>query len=103
MPRAKQIDEEAIEDKTVEHDEDNGKFFIPFSDKQAVLRYSVEDEDEEETTLIEFKSIFIPPSLRSKGLEEKIVSVAYEYAREEKLSTEPETEEDFYDKNQDYV
>jgi len=101
MPRAKQIDEETIAEKTVEHDVDNGKFFIPFSDKQAVLRYSVDDE--EETTLVEFKSIFIPPSLRNKGLEEKIVTAAYEYARGEDLTTEPETEEDFYDKNQDYI
>ena len=101
MPRAKQIDEQTIAEKTVEHDEDNGKFFIPFSDKQAVLRYSVDDE--EETTLIEFKSIFIPPSLRNKGLEEKIVTAAYEYAREVEISTDPESEEDFYDKNQDYV
>lgn len=101
MPRATQIDEETIAEKDVEHDEDNGKFFIPFSDKQAVLRYSLDDE--EETTLITFESIFIPPSLRNKGLEEKIVGAAYDYANDIDLDTSPETEDDFYQKNQDYI
>jgi len=101
MPRTQKVDEDTIAEKNVEHDEDNGKFFIPFSDKQAVLRYSVDDE--EETNSIEFQSIFIPPSLRNNGLEEKIVGAAYDFATEQDLETHPETEDDFYDKNQDYI
>jgi predicted GNAT family acetyltransferase len=81
----------------VQHDEDNGKFFIPFSDKQAVLRYT-----EEEQT-IEFRSIFIPPSLREDGLEERIVTKAYEYAHSSELEPQPATAEEFFEENQDHV
>lgn len=81
----------------VQHDEDNGKFFIPFSDKQAVLRYSQEDG------MIEFRSIFIPPSLRDDGLEERIVKQAYEYAQDQGLEATPSTSEDFFNENQDHV
>lgn len=81
----------------VKHDEDNGKFFIPFSDKQAVLRYTQEEE------MIEFRSIFIPPSLREDGLEERIVHKAYEYASETDLDPEPSTAEEFFEENQDHV
>lgn len=83
--------------KDVEHDKDNGKFFIPFPDKQAVLRYTEEEGD------IEFKSIFIPPSLRDNGLEERIVSTAYEYARQEELNASPASAEEFFQNNQDHV
>ncbi|MFB6346360.1 MAG: GNAT family N-acetyltransferase [bacterium] len=81
----------------VQHDEDNGKFFIPFSDKQAVLRYTQEDGE------IEFRSIFVPPSLREDGLEKKIVLKAYEYAEEAELDATPATAEEFFDDNQDHV
>lgn len=81
----------------VQHDEDNGKFFIPFSDKQAVLRYTQEDGE------IEFRSIFVPPSLREDGLEEQIVREAYAYANEADLNASPATAEEFFDENQDHV
>jgi predicted GNAT family acetyltransferase len=81
----------------VKHDEDNGKFFIPFSDKQAVLRYT----EEEET--IEFRSIFVPPSLREDGLEEQIVREAYSYAKEIELEPVPGSAEEFFEENQDHV
>lgn len=81
----------------VKHDEDNGKFFIPFPDKQAVLRYTKEEE------IIEFRSIFVPPSLREDGLEERIVNEAYEYAQETELDPQPATVEEFFEENQDHV
>ncbi|MGM0380858.1 MAG: hypothetical protein ACQEP7_02630 [bacterium] len=77
------------------HDEDNGKFYIPFPDKQAVLRYTHEPEEDE----IEFQSIFVPPSLREDGLEEKIVKSAYEFAHENSLQPNPESVEQFFSQN----
>ncbi len=77
------------------HDEDNGKFYIPFPDKQAVLRYTHEPEEKE----IEFQSIFIPPSLRDNGLEEKIVNSAYSFARENSLKPIPESIDQFFNQN----
>jgi len=79
------------------HDEDNGKFYIPYPDKQAVLRYTQEDGE------IEFQSIFIPPSLRENGLEDKIVQEAFEYARENELDSSPASPEDFFEQNSDHV
>ncbi len=87
--------EEAKQD--VQHDKDNGKFFIPFSDKQAVLRYT----EEEET--IRFLSIFVPPSLREDGLEERIVKKAYAYAEGIELEPNPATAEKFFAENQEHV
>lgn len=77
------------------HDEDNGKFYIPFPDKQAVLRYNHEPDEGE----IEFQSIFVPPSLREDGLEEKIVESAYDFARENSLNPTPESIEQFFSQN----
>lgn len=79
------------------HDEDNGKFYIPYPDKQAVLRYTQEDGE------IEFRSIFIPPSLRENGLEDKIVRQAFEYADENGLESTPPTPEAFFEQNSDHV
>ncbi len=87
------------ENGEVIHDEDNGKFYIPFPDKQAVLRYTHEPEENE----IEFQSIFIPPSLRNDGLEEKIVQSAYEFARENSIDTVPESMEQFFDQNTSHI
>lgn len=77
------------------HDEDNGKFYIPFPDKQAVLRYTHEPGEEE----IEFQSIFVPPSLRENGLEEKIVCSAYDFARENSLKPTPKNAKQFFSQN----
>lgn len=81
----------------VQHDEDNGKFFIPFSDKQAVLRYTQEDGT------IDLHSIFIPPSLRDNGLADRIVESAYDYAGEQDLDPSPQTPDEFFKENQDFV
>ncbi|MFB6356954.1 MAG: N-acetyltransferase [bacterium] len=81
------------------HDEDNGKFYIPYPDKQAVLRYSL-DED---AGTVEFHSIFVPPSLREDDLADKIINKAYEWANEENLTADPETTEEFHKQNQDHV
>lgn len=82
----------------VQHDEKHGKFFIPFPDKQAVLRYS-QDED----SVIEFKSIFVPPGLRDQGLEEKIVKEAYGFADQNNLTTTPGTVDEFLNQHADYI
>ncbi len=79
------------------HDEDNGKFYIPFPDKQAVLRYS-RDEDE-----IEFHSIFVPPELREDGLHERIVQSAYKYVDDNNLQANPASQEDFFQLNHEHV
>ncbi len=86
-------------DPSICHDENNGKFYIPYSDKQAVLRYS-QDED---TSTITFHSIFVPPSLRKDGLGEKIVNYAYQYAKENSFATHPETAEDFFAQENEHI
>ena len=86
-------------EQEVLHDENNGKFYIPFSDKQAVLRYSLDDETEE----IYFQSIFIPPSLRENGLAENIAKAAYEFATGHPFSPLPKTLEDFLKENQEHI
>ncbi|GEM_PF-7085810 len=76
---------------SVQHDENNGKFYVPFPDKQAVLRYNLDEEEE----AINFQSIFVPPSLREDGLAKQIVHSAYSYAEENSLQPIPSTPEDF--------
>ncbi len=78
-------------DPAVQHDENNGKFYVPFPDKQAVLRYKLDEEEES----INFQSIFVPPSLREDGLAQQIVRSAYGYAEENSLQPHPSTPEDF--------
>ena len=85
----------------VQHDEKHGKFFIPFPDKQAVLRYT--HDDEEDVAHITFESIFVPPGLREQGLEEKIVKEAFSFAETNGFSTDPETLEDFLTQHADYI
>lgn len=79
------------------HDEDNGKFYIPFPDKQAVLRYTREDDE------IEFQSIFVPPDLREDGLEEQIVQRAYRFVDENNLQAHPGSQEAFFKMNHEHV
>lgn len=91
-----------IEAEDVEHDPDSCKFFVPFSDKQAVLRYTRQGEDEEdEEIVIDFQAIFIPPSLQSSELKERILQRAYEYIEDEGLEAEPPTIEKYLDEFDD--
>lgn len=93
--RPDKIDMDNLE---VQHDEKHGKFFIPFPDKQAVLRYSQETEED-----IQFKSIFVPPGLRDKGLEQMIVKEAYSFAETNGLVTTPENVDEFLSQHADYI
>ncbi|MFP4687423.1 MAG: GNAT family N-acetyltransferase [bacterium] len=81
------------------HDDDNGKFYIPFPGKQAVLRYAVKPEEK----TIEFQSIFVPPSLREDGLARMIIEQAYAFAESEDLQPTPPSIEKFLEKNSEHM
>jgi predicted GNAT family acetyltransferase len=81
------------------HDDNNGKFYIPFPGKQAVLRYTIKPEEE----TIEFHSIFVPPSLRDNGLAVDIIKQAYKFAEEEEFDPTPPSIDDFISENSEHI
>lgn len=84
-------------EEKVEHDIESQKFFIAFEDRQAVLRYQLEEKD------IQFESLFVPPDKREDDLEERILEKAYEYVHENNLNADPATKEEFLEQELPYI
>lgn len=67
----------------VKHDEKNSQFYIEIDDDIAHLDYSLKGN------LIDLYHTYTPPQLRGRGLAEKIVDFAFNYAKENNLKVIP--------------
>lgn len=65
------------------HDKDNSRFVITVDGAEAFVEYSLYDN------VIELYHTYTPPQLRGRGLAEKVVHAALEYAKENKLKVIP--------------
>lgn len=65
------------------HDKDNNRFFITVDGAEAFVEYSLS------ANVIELYHTYTPPQLRGRGLAEKVVRAALEYAKENKLKVIP--------------
>lgn len=61
---------------TIRHDKDNKRFFCVFDGKESLLEY-----DEVSSGVLNFYHTYVHPDFRGKGLGEKLVLAAAEYAR----------------------
>lgn len=67
----------------VNHDKDNNRFVIYIDGAEAFVEYSLSGH------VIELYHTYTPPQLRGRGLAEKVVRAALEYAKENKLKVIP--------------
>lgn len=65
------------------HDKDNNRFVIYIDGVEAFVEYSLAEN------VIELYHTYTPPQLRGRGLAEKVVRAALEYAKENKLKVIP--------------
>ncbi len=65
------------------HDKDNNRFVIYIDGAEAFVEYSLAEN------VIELYHTYTPPHLRGRGLAEKVVHAALEYAKENKLKVIP--------------
>ena len=68
---------------SVEHDEDRGRFFVSLGQEQASLSYARRGE------VLDFYSVYVPPSHRGRGLAGRIVIAAFEHAKTKGLKVVP--------------
>jgi predicted GNAT family acetyltransferase len=73
----------AVSDEEIQHDLKNQKFFIVIDEYEAVLEYRKQDSE------LEYYHTFVPEALRGKGLAEKLVTAALEYAKQNNFSVKP--------------
>lgn len=64
-------------DPEIRHDPEARKFSTTVDGKEAYLRYALRGEG-----TLDFKSTFVPPELRGRGLAAKVVARGFEYAEE---------------------
>ncbi len=67
----------------VKHDINNQRFFVDLDGEEAYVAYSLRAD------VMELYSTFTPPKLRGRGLAEKVVRAAFEYAKDNKLKVIP--------------
>lgn len=67
----------------IKNDKEQNRFVIEMDGSEAFVKYN-----ESESTL-DLYSTFTPPELRGKGLAEKVVRAAFEYARANNLKVIP--------------
>lgn len=65
------------------HDKKNNRFVINIDGLDSFVEYSVYEN------VIDLHHTYTPPQLRGKGLAEKVVRAAIEYAKENKLKVIP--------------
>ncbi len=58
------------------HDTNNSSFFIKIDNASSYVSYSLNDR------IMELYTTYTPPQLRGKGLAEKVVKAALDYAKE---------------------
>lgn len=65
------------------HDKNNRRFVINIEGEESFVEYSLYDK------VIDLYHTYTPPKLRGKGLAEKVVRAALEFAKEKKLKVIP--------------
>jgi predicted GNAT family acetyltransferase len=68
----------------VRHNQAERRFELPFDDKLAVAEYRLEND------WLVLTHTFVPPEARGRGLAEKVVGAAMEYAKAENLKVVPQ-------------
>lgn len=71
-------------DLEIRHDVDRQKFVTKLDGKEAYLRYARTGDRS-----LDFTSTFVPPEHRNRGIGERIVMHALDYARDRDLSVVP--------------
>ncbi|WP_438462094.1 GNAT family N-acetyltransferase [Marinomonas sp. PE14-40] len=67
----------------MQHDENNQCFRIEQEGEIAVLEYAFLDNPANLKQVIDFKSTFVPPGLRGKGIAEQLVRAGLSWAKEQ--------------------
>lgn len=70
-------------DEKVEHDEDQGRFYITTDGKEAYLAYSEQDG------VLDLYSTYVPQELRGQGIAGKVVKEGLEHAKKEGYQVRP--------------
>lgn len=70
------------------HDEQAQCFRIEQDGEIAVLQYEIFDSSDNVKQVIDFKSTFVPPSLRGKGIAEQLVRTGLSWAKEQDYQIE---------------
>ncbi|MEP0862425.1 MAG: N-acetyltransferase [Ignavibacterium sp.] len=65
------------------HDKENNRFVITVEKQEAFVEYSLNEKE------MNLYHTYTPPQLRGKGLAEKVVRTAIEYAKENSLKVIP--------------
>ncbi len=83
----------------VKHDENNYKFYFNFDDKEAYLRYNLDDD----RTMDIFQT-YVPPALRGRNIAARLTEKALLFARENEYAVIPSCSyvEAYIEKNRDY-
>jgi uncharacterized protein len=81
------------------HDKEKQKFYILKNGEESYLRYRMVDDKR-----IHYTVTYVPPSLRGKGIAQKVVEAGLNYARENHyiVSTSCWFVEEFLDRNDKY-
>jgi len=81
------------------HHKEKQKFYAIINGEEAYIRYRMVDEKR-----IHFLTTFVPPKQRGKGIAQKVVEAALDYARENHLvvSTSCWYVEEYLDKSDKY-
>ena len=64
----------------VKHDKDNQEFSVQLEEDQAELAYAMPRED-----VMDFQHTFVPEDFRGKGVANKLIQTALEYAQDNKF------------------
>lgn len=67
----------------IKHDKINQRFVLEIEGQEVYTAYTLEEN------AMELYTTYTPPNLRGKGLAEKVVRAAIEYAKDNKLSVIP--------------
>lgn len=72
----------------MKHDETAQCFEIELEGEIAYLSYEIYQNTESSKQVIDFKSTFVPKSLRSKGIAEQLVRTGLSWAKEQGFQIE---------------
>uniref|UniRef100_A0A832LK24 N-acetyltransferase n=1 Tax=Ignavibacterium album TaxID=591197 RepID=A0A832LK24_9BACT len=67
----------------VKHDKNNQRFFIEVEGQEVYTAYSLDNN------VMDIYTTYTPPNLRGRGLAEKVVRAALEFAKENKYKVIP--------------
>ncbi|MES2675888.1 MAG: GNAT family N-acetyltransferase [Pseudomonadota bacterium] len=69
--------------ENIVHNPSEKRFTLMVENAQAVLQYRLFKNENNNNTIIDFTSTFVPPEFRGKGLAEKLVRAGITWAKEQ--------------------